>query len=228
VGLENAIILTSKDGLGNRDYARVSYLADRNNTGMPCDPGFTAGGYFATPEDVSNFSQEYISGRLFTRPEYKEYIANSFAASSKTALIHGKRYQNSLSFEELDVGHPLYKKGFTHLIGHRGDTPNIMTFSKTPVKIEENGKINEVGHTSVFMSVLDSTTYEKKLEMRQKQVGKQVNQNEIAHNLKNDALKNDLSERVNMKSVTNSLKISSYLDVAYSRPPLKKGKGLSR
>ncbi len=158
IGAGDAVILTSRSVLLGRDYARVAMLDQRaDKTGKPNDPGYTAGGYLATPETMAKFSQAYLSGEIFTRAAYKDYATSSCA---RVIDVKGAgKYSDGIKFEELGRDDPLSLQGFTHLAGHAGDTPNIVTRSLTAVKVKD-GKITEVGPTHIAMATCDTREYE--------------------------------------------------------------------
>ncbi|MDA1056866.1 MAG: serine hydrolase [Proteobacteria bacterium] len=158
-----AVIVTSRSDLDELDYTKTEFTSGKRDFGehTPTDPGYTAGGYMVKPDDMASFSQNYISGELFTRPEYKDYVASSIADSALHPRVQGELYENSLMVMELSKDDPLRKKsGYTHCVGHDGDTPNISTDSFTPVKVE-GGKITEVGETQVNMTTRDTRGFER-------------------------------------------------------------------
>ncbi len=181
IGAGDAVIHTSRATLDGMTYAPMRSRDELDATGKPNDPGYTAGGYLASPETVARFSQSYLSGSLFERPEYKKYLQDSYAAAMKHGPVKNAGiYENSLVFQPISDGDPLREQGYTHFAGHNGGTPNIATSSITAVKIDESGKIAKdgVGPTYVSMSTFDTRGHEKYLvEQKQEQVLAQRRQN---------------------------------------------------
>ncbi|MDA0782471.1 MAG: hypothetical protein O2942_09440 [Proteobacteria bacterium] len=174
-----AHIITKRSDLQGLDYAESKYTNGKKdfNTGIPTDAGGAAGNYIASPEVVAQFSQDYIGAglsdsTLFQRAEYQNLMTNVISDAAKHPSVDQTPYELGLMCIALDKSDPRREDGYTHMVGHDGDTPNIYTDAFTLVGIDEDDRISKVGATKVNMSVRDSRSFEdfNQKVMEQKQV----------------------------------------------------------